>query len=133
MSWEYCCPKCKTNLNPGTAIILKASCGDAKCLIGMNPQPGKYDIYLPPKVDCEDGCKWDFYCPICQENLKNDEDPHLCELELVLEGDNLRILFSRIAGEHATFILHEDMLKERFGKDSERYDPFRELKQSARF
>jgi hypothetical protein len=38
-----------------------------------------------------------------------------------------------VAGEHATFILHEDMLKERFGKDAKRYDPFRELKESARF
>lgn len=132
MSWEYCCPKCKTNLNPGTAIILKASCCGNHCLIGMNPQPGKYDIYLPPKVTCQDGSIWDFYCPMCQENLKNDEDAKLAELELVLEGDNLRILFSRVAGEHATFIMHEAMLKERYGKDAENYDPFHELKHSAR-
>ena len=131
MSWEYRCPKCKTMLNPGTSIVLGAEHGGTRMLIGMNPQPGKYEVYLPPKVSCEDGCKWDFFCPLCQEDLKNQEDPNLCELELVLGGENLRILFSRVAGEHATFILHQDTLKERHGENSDRYNPFREMTDTA--
>ena len=131
MSWEYRCPKCKTMLNPDSSIVLGAAHAGARMLIGMNPQPGKYEVYLPPKVSCQDGCKWDFFCPLCQEDLKIEEDRNLCELELVLGGENLRILFSRVAGEHATFVLHQDTLKERHGENSDRYKPFREMTDSA--
>ena len=133
MSWEYCCPQCKGMLNPGCAIIMTAANESARVLIGMHPQPGKYEVYLPPNVHCEDGTKWDFFCPLCRKNLATKEDDNLCELELMLEGDNLRILFSRIAGEHATFILHEDRLKEKFGDDANHYDPYHEQKHYARF
>ena len=133
MSWEYSCPKCKAMLNPGCAIILKASRDETNVLIGMHPQPGKYEIFLPPNVFCEDGTKWDFFCPLCQEALMTKEDGNLCELGLTLEGETLQIIFSRIAGEHATFILHEDEVKEKHGEDVGRYDPFQELKNYARF
>ena len=133
MSWEYSCPKCQAMLNPGSAIILKASHKEMRILIGMHPQPGKYEIFLPPNVSCEDGTKWDFFCPLCQEDLRTKEDGNLSELGLMVDGKPLRIVFSRIAGEHATFILHEDVVKERLGEDVDRYDPFQELKNYASF
>ena len=120
-------------LNPGSAIILKESCKGTSVLIGMHPQPGKYEIFLPPNVSCEDGTKWDFFCPLCQEALMTKKDDNLCELGLMVDGEPLRILFSRVAGEHATFILHEDTVKEKHGEDTDRYDPFHELKNYARF
>ncbi len=133
MSWEYSCPKCEAMLNPGSAIILTASHKKTRILIGMHPQPGKYEIFLPPNVSCEDGSKWDFSCPLCQEDLKTKDDGNLCELGLLVDGESMRIIFSRIAGEHATFILHEDVVKEKHGEDVDRYDPFQELKNYARF
>ena len=133
MSWEYSCPKCQAMLNPGCAIILTAYHDDKRFLIGMHPQPGKYEIFLPPKELCEDGEKWEFYCPLCQDTLRTKEDANFCELGLMVDGETLRILFSRVAGEHATFILHEDLVKERHGKDADLYDPFQELKNYARF
>ena len=133
MSWEYSCPKCQAMLNPGCAIILTASHEKTRVLIGMHPQPGKYEIFLPPNVSCEDGSKWDFSCPLCQEDLKTKDDGNLCELGLLVEGESMRIIFSRIAGEHATFILHEDSVQEKHGEDADRYDPFHELKNYARF
>ena len=133
MSWEYSCPKCQGMLNPGGEIILSASHDDAKVLIGMHPQPGKYEISLPPNVFCEDGTKWDFSCPLCQESLRTKADTNLCELGLLVDGESLRILFSRIAGDHATFVLHEKEVKEKHGEDADRYDPFHELKNYARF
>lgn len=133
MSWEYSCPHCEGMLNPGCAIIMTASNEDKRVLIGMHPQPGKYEVYLPPKVNCEEGTKWDFHCPLCQEDLATEEEPDLCELELHVEDDTLRILFSRVAGEHATFVLHEDALREKHGEDTKKYDPFFETKYYARF
>ena len=34
----------------------------------------------------------------------------------------LRILFSRTAGQHATFVLNEKTVSEKYGKDSDRFD-----------
>jgi hypothetical protein len=123
MSWEYSCPTCHSMLNPGTMVILIASHEETRAMIGMHPKPGKYDIYLPPGVVTENGDKWGFACPICHESLQTREDPNLCELVLKVDGDPLRILFSRIAGEHATFIVHADTmnLKEQHGEDASRY------------
>jgi len=124
MSWEYSCPKCEAMLNPGCAIVLVASHNKDRCLIGLHPQPGKYEIYLPPSVHTVDGDHWAFACPMCHEDLRTDEDENLCELTLRIDGDALRILFSRVAGEHATFIMHGRVIRERYGEDSSRYDEF---------
>ena len=59
---------------------------------------------------------------MCRADLRTDEDENLCELVLRIEGEPLRILFSRVAGEHATFIMHGREVRERYGEDSPRYD-----------
>ena len=121
MSWEYCCPSCKAMLNPDRVIMLTAACKDTRILIGLHPTPGKYEVYLPPEVTAEAGTKWDFSCPVCQGNLRTEEDKNLCELQLSVDEGPVRILFSRVAGEHATFVLYADQPRERFGKDAVRY------------
>ena len=123
MSWEYTCPKCKVMLNPDRSVILEMARDDVNCMIGLHPQPGKYEVFLPPHVYTEDGTRWEFSCPMCKESLTTEEDLNLCELELKVEGSLLQILFSCVAGEHATFIVHDDTLKERYGKDANRYRP----------
>ena len=96
MSWEYSCPHCKVMLNPERSIILAMQWNDLRVLVGMHPQPGKYEIHLPPKVVVEDGSKWDFFCPACHTDLANKTDADLCELELRMDDEPLRILFSRM-------------------------------------
>jgi hypothetical protein len=122
MSWEYSCPKCKCMLNPDRSIILTVQYQNVRALVGFHPKPGQYEVQLPPGMAAENGTKWDFICPVCQVNLKTSEDPNLCELALRMDDQQLRILFSRIAGEHATFILNEGTLKEKHGKDLNRYN-----------
>ena len=123
MSWDYCCPKCKTMLNPDRSVILSMARDDTQVLVGLHPQPGKYEVYLPPNVFTEDGTRWDFSCPMCKVALVTEEDENLCELELWVDAQPLKILFSCIAGEHATFILHETTVREKYGKDVARYAP----------
>ena len=132
MSWEYSCPKCKAMLNPDRSIILEMVRGDVDCLIGLHPQPGKYEVYLPPKVYTEDGTRWEFSCPMCKKSLTTVEDPNLCELELATGGESLHILFSCIAGEHATFVVHQDTLEDRYGQDAGRYRSARKKAKAER-
>ena len=124
MSWEYTCPKCKVMLNPDRSVILEMARDDVNCMIGLHPQPGKYEVFLPPGVQTEDGTRWEFSCPNCLESLTTREDENLCRLELTVEESKLQILFSCIAGEHATFITHEAAVREKFGENSHKYEPF---------
>ncbi|MCP4571732.1 MAG: hypothetical protein GY838_05215 [bacterium] len=123
MSWEYSCPQCHAMLNPDRSVILAMSHGDVDCLVGLNPQPGKYEVHLPPQVTTADGTRWNFSCPMCKRPLATEEDPSLCELALTVDGDPLRIFFSSVAGEHATFVMHETTVREKFGEDAARYNP----------
>ena len=69
MSWSYACPWCGAMLNPDKTIILTAAQGDRRVLIGFHPEPGNYELFLPPDVTIEEGDHWDFFCPVCRENL----------------------------------------------------------------
>ena len=72
MSWEYSCPKCDSMLNPDRSVILAMSRDDVDCLVGLHPQPGKYEVYLPPRVTAEDGTQWNFSCPVCRKPLATE-------------------------------------------------------------
>ncbi len=121
MSWEYCCPQCKAMLNPDRTITLVAEFKEARIMVGFHPRPGKYEVYLPPGVVAEDGTKWNFFCPLCQENLVTEKDADLCGLELRLDGKPVQVLFSRVVNEHATFLIYENTIRDKFGKDAVRY------------
>lgn len=122
MSWEYHCPKCRAMLNPECSVILTVEHGDVRAIVGLHPQPGRYAVHLPPGMLAPVGTKWDFSCPACNCQLASKADTNLCELDLCVGTETLRILFSRVAGELATFVVGEGELKESHGKDSHRFD-----------
>ena len=107
MSWTYSCPRCGAMLNPGETVVLVATQGARRLLIGFHPQPGNFEVYLPPDVTLAEGEHWDFHCPVCQENLRSGELQNLCELRMSEQGRKHRVFFSRVAGEHATFLVSE--------------------------
>jgi hypothetical protein len=123
MSKDYCCPRCEAVLNPDRSVILTATLGDIRILIGFHPEPGNYEIYLPPGFHAVPGSRWDFSCPVCQASLTAEEDPNLCRLVLREDGEESRLLFSRIAGQQATFVVREDRVEEAHGADTVHYDP----------
>jgi hypothetical protein len=123
MSKDYCCPSCGAVLNPDRSVILTAVHGDIRVLIGFHPEPGNYEVYLPTGVRAEEGSKWGFSCPVCRADLTAEENVDLCELLMREEDRESRLLFSRIAGEQATFVVREDRLEETHGTDAAEYDP----------
>ena len=123
MSWSYSCPKCGVNLNPDRAIILIGSYEEKRVLIGFNPQPGNYEIYLPPGIDVPPGSRWGFSCPVCHESLTSEETDNLCVLKMEEGGDRHKVLFSRIAGEQVTFVVgaRERRIEHTYGAHAEEY------------
>ena len=110
-------------ISPAGAVTLTATQGMAGMLVGLHPEPGNYEIHLPPGVERQPGERWDFFCPVCQESLASRADDNLCVLDL--RGDDKvlrRVLFSRIAGEHATFVLADEGAPEAHGEHAGHYE-----------
>jgi hypothetical protein len=108
MRWTYSCPKCSGMLNPGDTIILVASREHNRHLIAFHPEPGNYEIHIPPGAQMQEGTTWDFMCPICHETLTTEPGSNLCAVCLQDGDTHSKVLFSRIAGEQMTFVAADD-------------------------
>jgi hypothetical protein len=133
MEWTFYCPKCGAAVNPGGIVTLVASRGSVTIMLGFNPEPGNYDLYLPPGIALPPGTEWSFSCPVCRADLTCADHLKLCELVLAVGNERRRLLFSRIAGERATYVLRNgDDGIERHGDHSDRYDDTVRIKPQRR-
>jgi hypothetical protein len=121
MNWTYSCPHCRSVLNPDQAIILLAVRNERYCLVGFHPQPGNYEVYLPPEVEMPAGSRWGFSCPVCRRGLTSELSDDLCALDMTSGGDPHRVYFSRIAGEQATFVVSAEGLLTDHGIHTDRH------------
>ncbi len=102
----FYCPHCQATLNPNIKIILSARKGDAKGIVLLSPRPGEYAAIAAPELGLETGDRVDFHCPLCGASLTSRLDDNLAELGYRgPDGEQGRIDFSRIYGEHATYIV----------------------------
>lgn len=105
MKWVYACPACTAMLNPGENIVLVGVLEDRRMLLAFSPEPGNYDLRVPPHTTITPGLRFDFRCPVCQQSLVAAEHEDMCTLDLIEGSARRRIFFSRVAGEHATIVL----------------------------
>jgi hypothetical protein len=117
----YFCPKCQATLNPNVKVVLSARKEGHAGLVLLNPKPGIYEPIVADDLNLETGEKVDFYCPICHEVLTSRADDNLAELGFRdAEGEEGRVDFSRIFGEHATYIVMKGQVRA-YGEQSSRY------------
>jgi hypothetical protein len=121
MNWTYSCPHCHAILNPDQSIILLAEHGGLCCLVGLHPQPGNYEVYLPPDVEMPAATRWSFSCPLCRQPLTTELSEDLCALDMTSGGDPHRVYFSRVAGEQATFVVSAEGMLTDHGIHTDRY------------
>lgn len=119
----YSCPQCGAALNPGGVVTLVASRPGVRALLGFHPEPGNYQLYVPPGVEVPDGTEWELSCPVCWASLSCPDHRKLAGLVQIVGGERRRLLFSRIAGERATYVLcGDDGVIESHGEHADRYD-----------
>jgi hypothetical protein len=118
VQWTYACPHCNAMLNPDETVILIGVQNDLRVLVGFHPMPGRYQAHVPPGLEVQTGAHWDFFCPLCLQNLVTEAAPDLCALDMVTQNQRHRLFFSRIAGDEATFVISAEGI-ERFGRDHE--------------
>lgn len=122
LRWKYECPSCHALINPAGPVTMLARVRDVSFLMAFHPEPGNYDIYLPPEADYTPGLLWDFFCPVCREPFHSPQHETLCEVIQIIAGARFKLLFSRIAGEKATYVISEKAETVSLGDDAERYD-----------
>ena len=120
MMKRYECPKCDRSLSLLEGIVLIGETGKRRTVYCFNPEPGNYDVQVADGVAIEPGTMCEFICPLCGKNLTSDSNKRLARLKQVGDGETRWVLFSKVANEHATFVLGGEKL-ELHGKDAEGY------------
>jgi uncharacterized protein YbaR (Trm112 family) len=116
------CPHCKHVLNPNIKIILAAKVGHSRGLVLLSPVPGDYQFIADPELPIQDGEMASLCCPVCSESLVSPNNKQLCELIMEKGGpQKSRLQFSRVFGEHATFIIDGQHV-EAFGENADDYN-----------
>jgi hypothetical protein len=105
VKWIYACPACAAMLNPAESIVLVGVQDDRQMLMAFSPEPGNYELHVPPHTTINPGTLWDFQCPVCRASLVTPENENLCSLDLLEGSARRRVFFSRVAGEHATVVI----------------------------
>jgi len=131
MKWTYRCPKCNAHLNPAEDhIVLLGECEQGKGLMVFASRPGDYGLHHAAELEVVEGAEWRFSCPVCRADLATEatevegaEERKLAVVTMTdARGGEHRVLFSRIAGEKATFVVSaEGVVLERFGEHQMRY------------
>jgi hypothetical protein len=121
MHWIYSCPHCDAVLNPKETITLRAEGEGQRFLVGMHPQPGNYEVDLPPGKTMPAGTRWSFSCPVCDQSLISELSDGLCALDMLTSDERHRVYFSRIAGEQATFVVSAEGLLTDHGVHTDKY------------
>jgi len=121
MHWTYSCPHCQSMLNPEDRVVLRAERGDHRFLAGFHPQPGNYEVELPPGEEMPPGTLWELFCPVCERSLTSDLSEDLNALDVHRGSETHRVYFSRVAGEEATFHVSAEGLLKDYGIHTDRY------------
>jgi hypothetical protein len=121
MTNRYYCPHCQGLLNPGTKVIFVIERGSERGLILLSPELGDYAVVLAEAISIEPGVLHRLYCPVCHGDLTSSVNGNLVEI-LCREpdGSQSRVNFSRVGGEHATFVRGPGGVQS-YGEHAERY------------
>lgn len=117
---KYVCPECTCALNPNKGIVLVGHHKKSRGLFVFDPAPGNYNYEVDSFLTVEPGQVWEFQCPICHVNLTTHFSAKLAHMKMIEDGIEHLIVFSKVANEHATFVLTKEKV-EIFGVDHDNY------------
>ena len=122
MGRSYFCPHCRRLLNPGTKVVFLVENGTDRELMLLSAKLGEYSVVHSRSMKFEEGKIYTFRCPMCRSDLTSSLDEKL--VDILTESDDevmVRVSFSRVFGEQATFLRAPDGIN-RFVEDASRYE-----------
>ena len=119
---NYLCPHCRSYLRVWNNIILivKSESRNLQSILLLNPELGNYDLIHHSSMEFKEGEMLDFICPVCRADL-TAVGIHRNLVRIVMIDENneeFDVYFSKICGEHSTFLIHEDDIIEKYGEES---------------
>lgn len=122
----YLCPFCRSQLKIGEYIIFATRTSDNnRGLLLLHPELGNYTSVKHPSYKFDKGDSLSFCCPLCHGCLDSEIDKNLIQLLMIdKNGKEHEIFFSRIAGEHSSFVINEHGVMSA-GEHSSRYTYFK--------
>jgi len=122
MARSYYCPHCRKMLNPGTKVIFLVENGSDREMVLLSAKLGDYSVVHSRSMTFEEGKMYTFRCPICRADLTSSLDEKLVDILTETEDQEpVRVSFSRVFGEQATFLRAPDGV-DRYGEHASRYD-----------
>ena len=122
MGRSFFCPHCRRMLNPGTKVIFLVENGSDRELMLLSAKLGEYSVVHSRSMKFEEGKIYTFRCPMCRSDLTSSLDENL--VDILTESDNdvmVRVSFSRVFGEQATFLRAPDGVNH-YGEHASRYE-----------
>ncbi|MFO8072594.1 MAG: hypothetical protein R6V85_12030 [Polyangia bacterium] len=117
---KYQCPECKRSVTTNSGIVLIGERERTRSLFVFDPRLGSYEHEVADDIDVPPGSIWEFYCPVCGADLTSKHSGRLARLEMMVGDTTRRVVFSKIASEHATFVLGGEDL-EKHGDQADAY------------
>lgn len=107
MDNHFICPKCRSYLNVENELVFAAKDENGKKgLILLSPKLGDYTVKSNPNYEVRKGSKYEFFCPVCNQELATGVNENLSRVHMVDSNQNeYEVLFSKIAGEKSTYTL----------------------------
>ncbi len=122
---NYLCPHCRSYLRVWNNIILivKSESRNLQSILLLNPGIGNYNLIHHSSIEFSEGEMLDFICPVCRADLTaTGIHRNLVRIILIDEKNTeFDVYFSKICGEHSTFVIHKDDIVEKHGEDSSSY------------
>jgi hypothetical protein len=117
---KFQCPKCERTVSTKAGIILIGQHEKLRSLFVFDTRLGSYSHEVADPIEVPPGTVWEFFCPVCGADLTSKHSKRLAGLTMVVGETTRRIMFSKVASEHATFVLGGEEL-EQHGEDSKAY------------
>ena len=122
---NYLCPHCRAYLRVWNNIIfvVRSESQNQQAILLLNPKLGNYEVIHHTAVNVCDGNKLIFLCPVCHAELTATGINENLNRIIMIDEKKIEfdVYFSRICGEHTTFLIHKDDIIERYGEDSSSY------------
>ena len=114
--YDYYCPKCDSKLNTNNKVVFNIRrSSDEMIKLFLDPKPMSYNFRCEPEPIAAfiENEIVDFSCPHCDKSLESDKYSKFVEIRLmVTENVFFEVFFSRIYGDHKTYVGIEDFEEE---------------------
>jgi len=113
MEYHLVCPHCGGHLKVGDHVIFSIrNEKKQKGLLLLHAEIGNYSSLKHPSLSFEKGESLEFFCPLCNVSLASDLDVNLVHLRMLTGPEKEEeVYFSRVSGEHSTFLVSGDEVK----------------------